>query len=314
MKTQTEANQVIQKFSKETGKSEGEVWGFVKIVDRLAEQLVFLSDAGKTLSASLDVKLTFNHLVKLIVPYLADWCTVSLVKSNGEIERIASLHADKNKDNLVKQLEHRYPPNRNSPIGPPFVIRTGKSEFVETLNENPKQVLKGYSRSEELANLFNEIGVISYMTIPMILKKDRKVIGAIWFAYSDSGRHYTRNDLYLAQDLTAIAAQAVYNSTLYGKAIDDTERLQGEKAIRESYIQHQIEDIKTPLTAAMLMIQMLPKMCSTSEKISELSMKAAASIQKAVQILENLASGPNQFIEPDQNVLHPGDNELAESA
>jgi GAF domain-containing protein len=313
MNTQTEADRLIQRFSKEMGNTDEEIRGFATIVDRLAEQLIFLSDAGKILSASLDLRVTFDNLVNLIVPFLADWCTISLVKANGEIDRIASTHADKEKEKIVKQLEHRFPPNKDAPIGVPLVVRTKKSEFVESFDLDSRTKFKSYRKEMDIPDLLFDMGVCSYMTIPMILKKDRRVIGAIWYALSDSGRHFTRDDLSLAQDLTAIATQSVYNSMLYGKVLNRSDRLEFEKGIRENYIYRQIENIKTPLTAAILMIQVLPKLVKFSEKEEFLVKKATESIQKAVQMIEDLASQNTTRFGSQQDVLDPRDEEQVDS-
>src|SRR5438132_4962203 len=62
---------------------------FTDITDRrrreegLMERLAFQSDASEALASSLDYATIAEHVAKLAVPYLADWCIVYLLQRDG---------------------------------------------------------------------------------------------------------------------------------------------------------------------------------------------------------------------------------------
>src|SRR5207249_4690173 len=62
---------------------------------------VFLATAGDALASSLDDEATLRQIAELVVPRLADWCTIDLVGDDGLLRRIAARHADPAKQAAV---------------------------------------------------------------------------------------------------------------------------------------------------------------------------------------------------------------------
>src|SRR5262249_35658429 len=112
------------------GRVEGvvSIWRDVTASRRREEELVLLSDAGLLLSSSLDYQPTLATLAALLVPRLADWCSVDLVEG-GQLRSLAVAHADPAKVALAGELQAKYPPDPARDSGVYNVVRSGRSEL-----------------------------------------------------------------------------------------------------------------------------------------------------------------------------------------
>ena len=98
--------------------------------ERARERLEFLAAASELLSSSLDYETTLESLARLAVPRLADCCVVDVVEW-GQVHQVAVAHVDPTLEELVRELERRYPADpdvEKSPVG--RVLRTGRAEPV----------------------------------------------------------------------------------------------------------------------------------------------------------------------------------------
>ncbi|GAA3136869.1 hypothetical protein GCM10020001_069240 [Nonomuraea salmonea] len=81
------------------------------------ERLALLAETTATLTSSLDVDATLRHLVRLVVPLLADWVVVDLVDEEGTISRAVVVHYENgtltHRDDLQRQLP---PVTEDSPM------------------------------------------------------------------------------------------------------------------------------------------------------------------------------------------------------
>ncbi len=179
----------------------------------------FLADASATLASVIDYQSTLHKVAGLAVPGFADWCAVDMVEPDGSLRRLAVQHADPAKVRLALELDRRYPPDPDAPLGAPQVARTGESEIME---EIPDAVIAQVARDEDHLRLLRTLGLRSYLCVAM--KTRGRVVGVITFVTSESGRPYTRLDLALAEELAARAAVAVENSRLYAELRDADRR------------------------------------------------------------------------------------------
>src|SRR5439155_17678146 len=73
-----------------------------------AARAAFLSETSVVLSSSLDYAIKLSRLARVIVPFLADWCTIDMVEDDGTVRRLAVAHADPSKGEVVRQLQQHY--------------------------------------------------------------------------------------------------------------------------------------------------------------------------------------------------------------
>jgi PAS domain S-box-containing protein len=176
-----------------------------------AEQAArFLADASKSLAALVDYGSTMQKVARLAVPSFADWCAVDLLEPDGSLRRVAVAHADPSKVELAHELNRRYPPDPDAPQGVPHILRTGQPELISEVTD---ALLVETVKDEELLRIMQELGVKSYLGVP--LRARGRPVGAITFVAAESGRRFDATDLAVAEDLAHRAGVAMENARLY---------------------------------------------------------------------------------------------------
>ena len=197
---------------------------------RAEEAQRFLGQASAVLSSSLDYHETLASVARLAVPTLADWCAVDILEEDGHSKRLAVEHPDPERVRLAYELERRYPPDPDSPRGLYHALRTGESEMVTEITE---ELLEQAARDEEHRKILENLGLRSYMTVPLVTRG--RTLGAISFISAESGRRYGEADLQLAEELARRAAYAVDNARLYEEAQKEiAERRWAQEELRGS--------------------------------------------------------------------------------
>jgi PAS domain S-box-containing protein len=213
---------------------------------RAEEALRFLAESSELLVSSLDYETTLASVARLLVPQIADWCAVDVLKDN-ELRRVAVTHVDPEKVNLARELGRRYPPNLEARYGVPHVLRTGEPEVYSDI---PDSLLVQVARDAEHLALLRALGMKSAVVVPLIVR--RRSIGAITIVSAESGRRYGQEDLRLVLALAGRAAQAVDNSRLFTEA-------QTALRARDDLLHTVSHDLRQPLTVISGYAQMLQR-------------------------------------------------------
>ncbi len=179
---------------------------------RAEEGSRFLADASAALAAVVDYESTLGKVARLAVPFFADWCAVDMAQADGSLRRLAAVHVDPSQVGPANELVGRAPPRSDAPYGPPHVVRTGEPEMAAEITD---AVLLSWARDEDHLRLLRELGLRSYICVPMAARG--RTLGTITFSTAESGRRYGPADLTLAEDLAHRAAVATENARLYGE-------------------------------------------------------------------------------------------------
>jgi PAS domain S-box-containing protein len=168
----------------------------------------FLAEASEVLASSLDYATTLEHVARLAVPVLADYCVIDIVE-DGQLRRVAAAHADPMKDPLVQELRGQTPSaDVLERVG--RVMATGEPDVVADLDlERALTLLPEGPRRTLVRNL----GPRSYIVVA--LRARGSSVGSMTFVFADSGRRYHRVDVALAQELARRAALALDNARLH---------------------------------------------------------------------------------------------------
>jgi len=183
----------------------------------------FLIEAGAALGSSLEYPKTLASVAALAVPAIADWCVVDILGDDGELRQLAMTHADPKKIKFAKELQSRYPPDPAAETGAPHVIRTGEPELMGHI---PDRVLEEAATDELHLRLLRELGLGSYMCVPLVARGS--TLGAITFVAAESGRRFGPDDLALAEELARRAGTAIENAQLYAQV---EERAQASRVL-----------------------------------------------------------------------------------
>ena len=209
---------------------------------RTEQDLRFLAEASAEFATMVDVQATFKRLAELAVPTFADWCVVDLLREDGDLERVAVAHVDKEKADIAEAMHRRLPPDPSMSHGIWNVLRTGRAEFISDMRNN---ILTSAAQDPEKLAALRELGLRSYLGVP--LANHGRPLGVITFISAESGRIYGEQDLALAGDLARRAATAMENASLY-RALQQSDRA---KDVFLATLAHELRNPLAPISNAL---------------------------------------------------------------
>jgi PAS domain S-box-containing protein len=234
----------------------------------------FLALARMELSASLDYEATLAGVAGLAVPILADYCIIDLLDQQGAIQRVEVAHINPFKEELMRELQLRYPPDISSLLGIGKILATGKSEILAQIDDLH---LEAFINDPEYLQFMQQLNPVSAMLVPLTTRG--RIIGAISLVSADSGRHYDQTDLGLAEDLAHSIALAVDNARLYQEA-------QEANRLKDEFLAVLSHELRTPLNSMLGWVTLL-----RTRKFDE------AKTGKALETIERNARSQLQMIE-----------------
>lgn len=178
------------------------------------DRLKFLIDSSKVLSIDADLDARLREKARLLVPRLADWCTINVINDEGILTRVAIEHRNPAKCDDLAKLASLAAENPNVSKGIKKVIEAQVSEFYPTIL--PDRIAPG-AYSDEYIALEKKLTPCSAMIIPIIAGK--RTLGVLSLAYSssESGRSYTKDDLEFMENFGYHLAAIIENARLYGE-------------------------------------------------------------------------------------------------
>lgn len=179
--------------------------------DALRQHL--LAEAGKILGSSLDYETTLAGVCRLVVPGLADWCSLDLVAPDGSIQRVEVAHRDPEKIRMAHELRRRYPPSPDDTGGLMKVVTTGLPEHYPEITD--EMLVRG-ARDAQHLEFLRTLGLKSVIIVP--LNARGRTLGGLTLVAAESAVRFGDEDLQLARELAARAALAVDNARLFREA------------------------------------------------------------------------------------------------
>ncbi|HUP89119.1 MAG TPA: GAF domain-containing protein, partial [Longimicrobiales bacterium] len=181
-------------------------------------QAEFMADASRVLSSSFDTTTTLNQLAHLCIPYLADFCVVSIFHDDG-IEHVAMVHVD--------QLNHE-------------VLAEAVTQWKERWRDDAitAQQVSGTPFIASMLPAFDVLGTESIMSVPIF--SGGKLIGSIVFSAGPARRRFETEDLALAQELARRTGTALESARSYHEA-------QAATAARDDMLAVVAHDLRNPL-------------------------------------------------------------------
>ena len=177
--------------------------------ERERDRVAFLAEASLVLDSRMSVEDRLRRLADLVVPDVADWCTVTLVRDD-RIEQVAVAHRNPEKVAFALRLQERYPPDPDAPGGSIHVARTGVASVVPEVSD---EMLAAAAWDAEHLELIRSIGLRSAMTLPLLVRG--RSLGSITLVSAESGHRFDESDVTFAEQLASRAALALDNARLY---------------------------------------------------------------------------------------------------
>jgi signal transduction histidine kinase/CheY-like chemotaxis protein len=200
-------------------------------------RLKLLAEASHRLASSLDYAATLQDIARLVAPSLADWCVVDVAQDNDSGQQLVLVHADPLKEERARELVRRLA------LLPQPLFRAARlvHERRATLYpELPEATLLVASADAELEALLTEVGLTSYLCVP--LEARGRNIGVLSLVTGFSGRRYNKDDLVLVEELGHRCALAIDNARLHLEA-------QQALSVRNEFLSVAAHELKTPVTS-----------------------------------------------------------------
>ena len=169
-----------------------------------AKQASFLAEAGAALASSLDLAETLRRVAGLAVPTIADWCTVAALDEEGTLRRVAVVHADPGKRELVAEDEARFPPERHRAGTFLGVLAQGKSILQPVVTDAD---LRAAAQSEEHLHILRGLGCTSCVMVPMQVRG--QPVGVISLMRGTGSPEFEPRDLRVVEELARRAVLAI---------------------------------------------------------------------------------------------------------
>jgi PAS domain S-box-containing protein len=225
--------------------SDGNVTMAINVIEditahkRAEQSQRFLARSGEVLAASLDPEDLLSEIANLVVPEIADWCSVEIANESGVLERKALAHADPDVREQALELSRLYPPEPDSPAGIYQVFRTGQPELYPDISDG---MLRAGAVDEQHYLGLTAIGMRSVIIVPMTTHG--RTLGTLTFVSGTSGRRFDEQDVELAQELARRCATAIDNARLY------VERSYIARTLQQSLLPVELPDVPGVETAA----------------------------------------------------------------
>ncbi len=206
---------------------DGELIGAMTVIEdvtavKTAEvQTRVLAESGRILASSLDYEQTLRNVTEVAVPALADFCSVHLARPDGGVERVAAVHRDPARAQLVADLAAFRRVGVDAVDPATRVLATGTAELFAAVTDDQLQEV---ARDEHHLTLLRQMAPRSVMVVPM--RVAGRTIGAMTLITDRSRRRLTHADVELAEQLARRAAVAVENSRLHTELADVASTLQ----------------------------------------------------------------------------------------
>ena len=206
------------------------------------ERACFLAEAGRILASSLDETATEQAIAGLSLPSVADWCVVDLIDDARVMHRLAIVHRDSTKRNLIDKLEQRWIPLPTDSFGIPIVLEDKEPVVITKTAATFERVA-----DPEVAGILRELCIGALLSVP--LTANRKLLGAITFFANEQTESFSDVDIELACGLATRAALALEKARLYTETLRLKNAAEGEANATTVFLRSISHELRTPLQA-----------------------------------------------------------------
>jgi signal transduction histidine kinase len=239
------------------------------------QRMTFLAESSDVLGGSLDYEETLTSVVRLAVPFLADWCSLDVREKDGSIRRVAVSHADPGKAELAA-VAATYPADPYGRHPRTVALRTGRSQLVPDVTD---EWLKAIANTDEQLEVLRRFAYRSAMVVPLVARGE--TLGVMTFATIDSARRYDAGDLGLAEDLARRCALAVDNARLYREAQDANRS-------KDRFLATVSHELRSPLSAVLTWAHLLKSGRLDEAKTKRALATIESSARLQVRLIEDL--------------------------
>lgn len=208
------------------------------------EHAFFLGQLAAILGSAADYERMLYRMARLSVPIMGDLCAVDLLETDGVIRRAACAHVDVTKEGLAYEARARHGFSETAPQSVFSVVRSRRPALVSPATSAD---LEREARNADQLQMFRQIGVTSWMVLPMIARDS--VLGAVTFAVTESDRRYDPSHLRFAEAVVGQAAAAGDNARLYRAAEAGRAAAEAATRAKDQFLSTLSHELRAPLNA-----------------------------------------------------------------
>ena len=175
----------------------------------------FLVEVSRVLADADDGAAAFARLAEVVVPELADWSSVHVIDPDGNLHRLAVVHADRGKSDEVARLLGQPNVDPDLDIGIPATARTGEPHLFAEVTDELLDVL---APDPETREIYLALGCASAMSVPVEARGH--TYGSLGLVRGPARAPFDAADVALASDLARRCALVIDNARLYRVAME----------------------------------------------------------------------------------------------
>jgi PAS domain S-box-containing protein len=207
------------------------------------QQQRLLAEVSAALVSSLDHTAGLTAVAYRMCPLMADTCLIHLKNEEGELQRIACVHASAEHSEERCRLLDESLGGARRPDDVDQALRTGAPVLLTR-----RAFRYDGTRSIKHPQLLQVLRLSSVLLVPLIARGE--TLGMFTLARGEPGRRFGKGDLALAEELARRAASVVDKSRLYQQA-------QSAISLRDEFLTIASHELRTPVTALHLQLQCL---------------------------------------------------------
>ena len=174
------------------------------------QRLQLLGDINDAIAAATEVHDLISKVANAAVPGFGDWCSIHLLPDDGtRVPEVVVAHSDPAMVSYAHHLQEKFPYDPDAPTGMARVIRTGITEFYPVIDD---ALIESLEASDDERDVVRQLALKSSIAVP--ITKRGRVLGGLQLLMTNSRRHYTNDDLALANVIASRLAASIDNMRL----------------------------------------------------------------------------------------------------
>ena len=242
----------------------------------------FLTEAGNRLAQALQHDAVHDAIAAMAVPSLGDACFVDVVDETRAIRRVARA-GDAERQRAMEHLAAEFPPTWDSPALVIDVLRRGRPELVQHLDD---EWLAANEEHADAIALWQRLGIRSLYVAPLAIG-DRTVGALTLLDTSGHADRFTADARSLIGEFARGAALALDNARLYAAARRAT-------SARDEVLAVVSHDLRNPISAIAMCARILreapPSDEAEREKMLTAITEATAWMQRLIRDLLDVSA------------------------
>lgn len=187
-------------------------------------RVAVLAQVTQAVTSTLDVQQTIDRLSRLVVPFLADWCTVHVTDESGRVQQAAAQHRDSAATAALSRLAAAQATVVDSQAPTRTVLRTEEALLLDVDDDGPAVALARGLDGTDALELCGQVGCASVLVVPLRARDGS--LGVLTLGRGSDRPPFGEPEVHDALDLGRRAGLALNHAQMYRRQRHYAESLQ----------------------------------------------------------------------------------------